>query len=438
MPKLLQKVPVLEGNGEVITYDRDPDTYYYRELVPGERRYRSVRMEGVASLEEAKKKSIDYYTKFRAPVAQVFKSVKKRTKTSSIKTAVFDYLRFQKERVESKQIEQVTLDKRYIVLTVHFLNYIETKGIDKTIELKEDTFESYPLYRKSTTPVNLRNELNEINTFFTYLKTKRLIKPDVAALRMVPTVRVKKDDLLANPAIGPDDWRTIHTYVRKHYKDKPVSRPDHRSYYWRELFYTFIMTAKNSGLRPNEMQNLRWKDVELIDYGPKSTKDQTHRIAAELNVRKTKTSVPRQVPTSAGTYLLKWKEFQQNYNLERFKHPLYNLDSHVFGNFANECRPFDYSMFCRAWRECLHPLKLKGHWASDHHYTIYSMRSSFIEDHLMKGTPIAELAMMAGHDPKILMQHYNRLDIRRKTEQLTKLPIGEKKEVRKVIDLEFD
>ena len=43
--------------------------------------------------------------------------------------------------------------------------------------------------------------------------------------------------------------------------------------------------------------------------------------------------------------------------------------------------------------------------------------------------------MMTGHDPKILMKHYSRLDVLRKSRDLTKLPIGRKKVQKKVIEL---
>ena len=77
-------------------------------------------------------------------------------------------------------------------------------------------------------------------------------------------------------------------------------------------------------------------------------------------------------------------------------------------------------------------LELQGHWASDKPYTLYSLRSSFVDDKLMQDTPIAVLSMMTGHDPKILMKHYSRIDELRKSKDLTKLPIGRKKDVKKL------
>ena len=82
-------------------------------------------------------------------------------------------------------------------------------------------------------------------------------------------------------------------------------------------------------------------------------------------------------------------------------------------------------------------LELKGHWASDKPYTLYSLRSSFVDDKLMQDTTIAVLSMMTGHDPKILMRNYSRLDVLRQSRDLTKLPIGRKKDVKKIVEL-FD
>ena len=60
------------------------------------------------------------------------------------------------------------------------------------------------------------------------------------------------------------------------------------------------------------------------------------------------------------------------------------------------------------WRKVVDKLqaegKLLGHKFSDHRYTLYSMRATFIEDHLIKGTDIFLLARITGHDVKTLMQ----------------------------------
>ena len=54
------------------------------------------------------------------------------------------------------------------------------------------------------------------------------------------------------------------------------------------------------------------------------------------------------------------------------------------------------------------------------------MRSTFIEDHLLKGTDIFLLARIAGHDVKTLMQSYERMDIRRRAQEITSINWGAK------------
>ena len=90
-------------------------------------------------------------------------------------------------------------------------------------------------------------------------------------------------------------------------------------------------------------------------------------------------------------------------------------NDYVFSNPMNDFQPVHQSRVGSTWRQIIkHLLKegrLKGHKFSDKRYTLYSMRATFIEDHLLKGTDIFLLARIAGHDVKTLMQSYERLDI---------------------------
>ena len=65
------------------------------------------------------------------------------------------------------------------------------------------------------------------------------------------------------------------------------------------------------------------------------------------------------------------------------------------------------------------------------------MRSTFIEDHLLKGTDIFLLARISGHDVKTLMQCYERMNIRRRAQEITSINLSAKKDdfkVEKFID----
>ena len=97
----------------------------------------------------------------------------------------------------------------------------------------------------------------------------------------------------------------------------------------------------------------------------------------------------------------------------------------------NEKKEPSQARIRQTWRKIVDQLmsegKLKGHKFSDRKYTLYSMRSTFIEDHLLKRTDIFLLARVSGHRVKTLMDTYERLDVRQRAEELTTIEYGKKK-----------
>ena len=81
--------------------------------------------------------------------------------------------------------------------------------------------------------------------------------------------------------------------------------------------------------------------------------------------------------------------------------------------------------------------KLKGHKFSDRSYTLYSMRSSFIENHILRGTDAYLLARICGNSVATIMQTYERIYIRKRTKELTDIEFGKKRQRPETIQL-FD
>ena len=73
-----------------------------------------------------------------------------------------------------------------------------------------------------------------------------------------------------------------------------------------------------------------------------------------------------------------------------------------------------YKQLCIEIRDVI-GRKLKGHVFSDEPYTIYLMRSTFIEDSLLARKDIFLIAKAAGHYVKTLMKHYERIDPRKRS-----------------------
>jgi len=63
------------------------------------------------------------------------------------------------------------------------------------------------------------------------------------------------------------------------------------------------------------------------------------------------------------------------------------------------------------------------------------MRSTFIEDHLLKGTPVFEVAEMAGHSAMETQKTYAHLNLRKKGREITMPRLGKRKDSNNVNNL---
>jgi hypothetical protein len=144
----------------------------------------------------------------------------------------------------------------------------------------------------------------------------------------------------------------------------------------------------------------------------------------------------REVPAKVGRELRRWKDYLDEFIATHRDKTAIKIDltpdSYIFGNIDNDFKPYIECFFSQAWQEAVRqPLegKLKGHRMSDKPYTLYSMRSSFIEDNLLQegGCDVFLLARVAGHDVKVLQKHYERINVRARSSELKQLPFGKRK-----------
>ena len=130
---------------------------------------------------------------------------------------------------------------------------------------------------------------------------------------------------------------------------------------------------------------------------------------------------------------MSWMKYQIKY-CEEHEHRLPQPDDYIFGMPELDWECHSYKMLHDAWvktREAVEP-RLTGHKFSDKPYTIYSMRSTFIEDALLNKTDIFLVSRWAGHDIKMLMKHYERMDVRKRSNELTDIEYGKRKEAREI------
>ena len=440
MPAIASKASALNGKGVVFCYEGAPDKWYYREKVPGERRYRYKLIDGASDETSALALCFNTFEQLNATPAPVKRTVKRER----IDDAISAYLSSERKKVDAGELAESTFERKDFTLRKHLNDYVKAEGIEFVDEIQEGFLDNYSYYRRQVAKNTRKKELQNIGTFISHhLIRLKLLSPEVAMSKtLVPKIQIRQAELDANPAINESDWKKINAYIRFKWIPEGKATNIEKVIHWRMLFWTFTVVMKNTGARPNELRKLRWKDIELENIGrwSESKQEQEDRIIAYLTLTDDKTGSQREVPANVGDALLRWLKYRNSYLLQNC--PMWDElvakhnDAYVFGNPHNEHRPYSHHQFLNGWRKVMLGVgnDLKGHKFSERNYTIYSMRSTFIEDKLLEGMDIYLLARLCGHSVTVLMRHYERLDLRKRAEEITAIDYGKRKKLSAMID----
>jgi integrase len=444
LPRILTKKPTLNGKADVICFEREPDKWFLRVLIEGTKKYKTKRIPFATTLEEAIEGALDTFISLKDKPEQTIPS-KPRRSSQSIDVAIAAYLEHERQRMEAGLCAPSTYARRSTVIGKHLVEYLAFKEITRTSQINDDTFSDYPIFRKQARSTR-KAELSLIQSFVShYLIKHKLITPDVAMSKdLLPKIRMRQSDFDANPAINDEDFKKINYAIRYEYIPDGNKHQSHRVHHARQMMWHFIMVMKNTGCRPNELRKLRWKDVELENVGRWSESKQMEedRIIAYLRVTDSKTGQQREIPANVGDTLIRWMKYRLSY-IKTHMPDLYarqgvNLpDQLVFGNPYNDFKAYDHCTLQQHWNVILSYVsgKLKGHKFSDRKYTLYSLRSTFIENKLIEGMDIFLLARICGHSVKVLMTHYERMDIRKRADEITHIDYGKKGKKTRIVDV---
>jgi integrase len=444
MPVIKEKAEVLDGI--VFCYADRPETYFYRVYDKDTQKYRSKKVDGATSLDEACRRALAAHDYLRTKSSGNLPFVIKEDKKSDIPYSrlldplISQYLERERSRVDAGVITEGTYKSTYYAVGIHLREYVKSKRVLRTHEIKANFLDDYVLHRSECSKLTRNKELKSIQHFINWLLRNEYLHPKLASAKMTKTEKVTEEDLTANPAINGSDWEVI-THQLREWRARGKEHTNPKTYYWRTLFWHFCLVMKNTGMRPVEIRHLQWKDIEFL---PLTTEEEEARLAGRMSssltdkvaacyifVKKSKTRAQREVPAKVGRELRRWKDF-----IVEHQRCCLTLDSYVFGNPDNEWRPYISCFFNEAWREVLSPIEkqLVGHKFSDKRYTIYSMRATYIEDTLMQpgGCDVFLLATICGHDVKILQKHYERVNVRDRADELIKIPYGKARGRREV------
>lgn len=201
------------------------------------------------------------------------------------------------------------------------------------------------------------------------------------------------------PSFDEAEWKKVYTFLRDWVKEGMVSTAEkrggrlHRSgpnamhRYQRELIRNYLLFMANSGLRPNEARQLRWRDLRV-------EKDAENKPALVVEIAPTTKTGARAVVCREGTqsYLDRLKK------LSRHAEP----DDLVFCGY--EGKPVEN--FNKTFASILTRLKLlDDRWGKRR--AIYSLRHFYCTQCLLTGIPVHVLAKNMGTSITYIEKHYS-------------------------------
>jgi integrase len=226
--------------------------WYCRIKVPRTDRYKTVSLK-TADIDAARERAFDqdadvrFRIKHEVPIFnRPFSQIAK------------DYADLQKERVEAGQIALHRWKVVESVIAAQLNRYIGSVQINL---IGQDRWLSYPLWRQRNgkgrngrvSDASIRTEMAIFRSIMAYAASKKYIADSQMFRGKLPLAKVRREEFT------PEEYRKLHTFARGWVKKarKPVQT------WYRTVAYNFVLIMCNTGMRPPEAKNLRWRDVAI-------------------------------------------------------------------------------------------------------------------------------------------------------------------------------
>lgn len=226
--------------------------WYCRIKLPKADRYKTVSL-GTADIDAARERAFDqdadlrFRIKHEVPIFnRPFSQIAK------------DYVDLQKERVEAGQIGHHRWTVVDSVVRVQLNRYVGSIQINM---VGQDRWLAYPLWRQKNgkgrngrvSDATIRYEMAIFRSIMAFAATKKYIPDSHIFKGKLPLAKVRREEFT------PEEYRKLHTFARGWIKK--ARGPLHTWY--RTVAYNFLLIMCNTGMRPPEAKNLRWRDVSI-------------------------------------------------------------------------------------------------------------------------------------------------------------------------------
>jgi integrase len=378
--------------------------WYCRVKLPNEDRYKTVSLK-TADIDAAREKAFDqdadvrFRVKHDVPIFNhPFSQIAK------------DYVEFQGRRVEVGQIAAHRVRVVKSVIQAQLNPYV---GSIQITLVGQDRWLNYPAWRQKTWREKVERENEERKkqgkepkerparvsdaSVRTEMEVFRSIIRFAASKRHIPESHVFRDkislDKVRREEFTPEEYRKLHTFARGWIKEAktPVQT------WYRTVAYNFVLIMCNTGMRPTEAKNLRWRDVAI-------RVDKQERKFVVLSVRGKKKHRNLVAASTVANYLERIRAIAK----------VTGPDDFVFTTFKGNRAGLLYR---RPIEELLAESGLRVS-SSGSRRSTYCFRHTYATFRLSEGLDVYSLANQMGTSVKMIEDHYGHITPVRNAERI--------------------
>ena len=241
--------------------------WYCRVKLPKTDRYKTISLK-TADVASARDRAYDHDADLRFRIKHdvpIF--------NHSFSQIAKEYVEQQKRRAATGQVSDARWRKCQSVIKASLDPYVGSTQIHL---VGQDRWDDYPTWRREhgkgrlreqVSDATIRFEMSIFRSVMSHAVKKRYIRADQLFQGRPTLAKMRRD------AFSPEEYRKLHTVGRKWLQD--AERPS--SIWYRTVAYNFVLIMCNTGMRPSEAKNLRWRDVTI-------RKDRKARDVAVLRV----------------------------------------------------------------------------------------------------------------------------------------------------------
>jgi integrase len=169
-----------------------------------------------------------------------------------------EYLASQQIKANNGKITHARVKKLKSVINAQLNPYVGSRQVNL---IGEELWENYPTHRRETgtgrygrvSDATIAFEMSAFRAVMMFAARKKYIRSADAFGGRLHLDCVRRDEFT------PEEYRKLHTFARGWVK----KAPDKNRLWYRTMAYNFVLIMCNTGMRPSEARNLRWRDIEV-------------------------------------------------------------------------------------------------------------------------------------------------------------------------------